>query len=144
MKAEAWIFGVTTVFLVLVTPAYWLITDSDGNANVGGGGGDWTGTSALAMTGLLTLMVTMYLGFHARKMDARPEDRKDGEIADGAGELGFFPPFSWWPLWCGATLAVMVYAIAMGAWWLFVIGGALGAIALCGLIFEYYRGEHAH
>ena len=144
MKAEAWIFGVTTVFLVLVTPAYWLVTDSDGNANVGGGGGDWTDTSALVMTGLLTLMVTLYLGFHAKKMDARPEDRKDGEIADGAGELGFFPPYSWWPLWCGATLATLVFGVAMGAWWLFVIGAALGAVALSGLIFEFYRGEHAH
>ena len=38
-------------------------------------------------------------------MDPRPEDRKDGEIADGAGELGFFPPYSWWPLWCALTLA---------------------------------------
>jgi cytochrome c biogenesis protein CcdA len=138
MKAEAWIFGITTVFLVLVTPAYWLVTDSSDH------GGDWTGTSALVMTGLLTLMVTLYLGFHAKKMDARPEDRKDGEIADGAGELGFFPPYSWWPLWCGATLGVMVFGIASGAWWLFIIGGVLGAVALSGLVFEYYRGEHAH
>ena len=138
MKAEAWIFGVTTIFLVLVTPAYWLITDSSEE------GGDWTGTSALVMTGLLTLMVTMYLGFHAKKMDARPEDRKDGEIADGAGELGFFPPYSWWPLWCALTLAVCVLGIAAGAWWMFIIGSVLGAIALSGWVFEYYRGEHAH
>ena len=144
MKAEAWIFGITTAFLVLVTPAYWLVTDSAGNANVGGGGGDWTGTSALTMTALLTLMITLYLGFHAKKMDDRPEDRKDGDIADGAGELGFFPPYSWWPLWCGATLATLVFGVAMGAWWLFVIGAALGAVALSGLVFEYYRGEHAH
>ena len=27
---------------------------------------------------------------------------------------------------------------------LFIIGLVFGAIALCGLIFEYYRGEHAH
>ena len=73
---------------MLVSPAYWFITD------------DWTGTSALTMTTLLAGMVTLYLGFHAAKMDPRPEDRKDGEIADGAGELGFFPPYSWWPLWC--------------------------------------------
>ncbi|MDO9455819.1 cytochrome c oxidase subunit 4 [Nocardioides sp.] len=138
MKSEAWIFGITTVFVVLVTPAYWLVTDSSDR------GGDWTGTSALAMTGLLTLMVTLYLGFHAKKMDPRPEDRKDGEIADGAGELGFFPPYSWWPLWCGSTLAVMVFGVAAGAWWLFIIGGLLGAVALSGLVFEYYRGEHAH
>ena len=45
------------------------------------------------------MMVTFYLGFHAKKMEPRPEDRKDAEIADGAGELGFFPPYSWWPLW---------------------------------------------
>jgi hypothetical protein len=138
MKIEAWIFGITTVFLLLVTPAYWLVTDSTDR------GGDWTGTSALVMTSLLTLMVALYLGFHAKKMDPRPEDRKDGEIADGAGELGFFPPYSWWPLWCGSTLAVMVFGVAASAWWLFIIGGILGAVALSGLVFEYYRGEHAH
>ncbi len=138
MKAEAWIFGICTVFLVLVTPAYWLITDASDR------GGDWTGTSALVMTTLLAGMVTLYLGFHAKKMDPRPEDRKDAEIADGAGELGFFPPYSWWPLWCAMTLAVMVFGLAAAAWWLFIIGVALGAVALSGLIFEYYRGEHAH
>ena len=138
MKAEAWIFGVCTIFLVVVTPAYWLITSA------GDTGGDWTGTSALTMTGLLTLMVWIYLGFHARKMDARPEDRLDAEIADGAGELGFFPPYSWWPLWAAATLGVMVFGLAMAAWWLFIIGGVLGALATCGMVFEYYRGEHAH
>ena len=132
MKSEAWIFAICSVFLLVVSPAYWLIT------------GDWTGTSALTMTFLLTTMVTLYLGFHANRMDPRPEDRKDAEIADGAGELGFFPPYSWWPLWCGATLGVWVFGIASGAWWLFIIGGLLGAMALSGWIFEYYRGVHAH
>lgn len=138
MKAEAWIFVVCTVFLVLVTPAYWLVTDATEQ------GGDWTGTSALVMTTLLTAMVALYLGFHAKRMDPRPEDRKDAEIADGAGELGFFPPYSWWPLWCAAALAVMVLGIAAGEWWLFIIASVPGALALCGLVFEYYRGEHAH
>ncbi|MDP3891607.1 cytochrome c oxidase subunit 4 [Nocardioides sp.] len=32
----------------------------------------------------------------------------------------------------------------MGAWWLFIIGGAAGMVTLCGWIFEYYRGEYAH
>lgn len=138
MKAEAWIFASCTVFLVIVTPSYWFVTDG------GDSGADWTGTSALTMTTLLTGMVTLYLGFHAKKMDPRPEDRKDAEIVDGAGELGFFPPYSWWPLWCGLALAVMVFGVAAYAWWLFIIGGVLGALALSGLVFEYYRGEHAH
>ncbi|WP_107704855.1 cytochrome c oxidase subunit 4 [Nocardioides allogilvus] len=132
MKNEAWLFVICTVFLVLVTPAYWLITY------------DWTGTSALTMTTLLTLMVSLYLGVHAARMDPRPEDRKDGEIADGAGELGFFPPYSWWPLWCALALSTVVFATAMSAWWLFIIGGVIGMVTLSGWIFEYYRGEHAH
>ncbi len=138
MKAEAWIFGITTVFLVLVTPAYWLITDASEQ------GADWTGTSALVMTTLLAAMVTLYLGFHANRMDPRPEDRKDGDIAEGAGELGFFPPYSWWPLWCALTLGMIVLALATAAWWMVILGVVLGTLALSGLIFEYYRGEHAH
>jgi len=132
MKAEALIFAICTVFFVLVAPAYWLIAR------------DPTGTSALVMTALLTLLVTFYLGFHASKMEPRPEDREDAEIADGAGELGFFPPYSWWPLWAGLTLGVVVFATAMAAWWLLIMGMGLGALALCGWIYEYYVGEHAH
>lgn len=132
MKAEAWIFGICTAFFALVSPSYWFIT------------GDPTGTSALVMTTLLALLVTFYLGFHATRMEPRPEDRKDGEIADGAGELGFFPPYSWWPLWAALTLGVMVFGLAMAAWWLFIIGAVVGVVALCGWIFEYYRGEFRH
>lgn len=132
MKAEAWIFGSCTAFFLLVTPAYWFIA------------GDPTGTAALVMTTLLAGLVTFYLGFHASKMEPRPEDRIDGEIADGAGELGFFPPYSWWPLWCALTLSLIVYGLAIGAWWLAIIGGGFGAVALTGWIFEYYLGEHAH
>jgi len=132
MKTEARLFIVVTIFFALVSPAYWFLTY------------DWTGTSALTMTTLLALMVSVFLGFHATKMEPRPEDRGDAEVADGAGELGFFPPYSWWPLWCGLALAVIVLAVAMTAWWLVVIGFALGAMALSGLVFEFYRGEHAH
>jgi hypothetical protein len=131
MRSETWVFGICTVFFVLVAPSYWFIT------------GDPTGTTALVMTTLLTGLITFYLGFHAGRMEPRPEDRKEGEIAEGAGELGFFPPYSWWPLWCAMCLATMVLGVVVG-WWLFIIGVALGGVALSGLIFEYYRGEHAH
>ena len=131
MKVEAWVFGVTAAFVWLFSPLYWFLSN------------DWTGTTALVMTALLASMAFGYLYFHASRMDARPEDKLDGEIAEGAGELGFFPPFSWWPLWCAACLSVMVLGTVFG-WWLFGVGAALGGIATAGLVFEYYRGEFAH
>src|SRR4051794_15048140 len=114
MKAESYMFAVCAIFVALVTPAYWFIA------------GDPTGTTALAMTFLLLALITFYLGFHASRMEPRPEDRKEAEVAEGAGELGFFPPYSWWPLWCGLCLATMTLGVAVG-WWLFVIGAVLGA-----------------
>jgi hypothetical protein len=132
MKAETWMFAVCAIFVLVVTPAYWFISS------------DPTGTTALTMTFLLLGLITFYLGFHARRMEPRPEDRKEAEIADGAGELGFFPPYSWWPLWCALALGTCVFAIASGAWWMFIIGAVLGGVTLTGWIFEYYRGEHVH
>ena len=79
MKAEAWIFGVTALFVAVVTPAYWFLAE------------DWTGTSALVMTALLFGMVTMYLAFHAANMQPRPEQRNKLNFPEGAGELGIFP-----------------------------------------------------
>ncbi len=96
MKNEAWIFGINAIFFLVVAPTYWFLSK------------DPTGTAALVMTFGLTALVTFYLGFHAKKMDPRPEDRREAEVVDGAGELGFFPPYSWWPLWCAAALAVCV------------------------------------
>jgi hypothetical protein len=131
MKSETWIFGINAIFFALVAPAYWFLSY------------DPTGTAALIMTALLASLVAFYLGFHASKMEPRPEDRKEGEIADGAGELGFFPPYSWWPLWCAMTVSVIVLGVVFG-WWLVIIGAGLGSVALSGWIFEYYIGEHAH
>jgi hypothetical protein len=131
VKVEAWVFGILSVFVVVVTPIYWLMSN------------DPTGTTALVMTFFLSLLVAFYLSVTARRMDPRPEDRKEAEIAEGAGELGFFPPYSWWPLWCALTLAVAVLGIVFG-WWLFIACVGIGIVTLSGFIFEYYRGDHAH
>jgi hypothetical protein len=131
MKAEAWVFGILTVFVLIVTPIYWIMSN------------DPTGTTALVMTFFLSLLVAFYLSVTGRRMDARPEDRKEAEIADGAGELGFFPPYSWWPLYCAGTVSVIVLGIVFG-WWLFIVGAGIGIVTLSGWVFEYYRGDHAH
>jgi hypothetical protein len=131
MRIEAWVMGICALFFLLVTPIYWLLSE------------DPTGTSALVMTTLLAALVAFYLSVVARQIDERPEDLKEAEVADGAGELGFFPPYSWWPLYTALALAVVVLGVVIG-WWLVIIGMVLGALALVGFVFEYYRGFHAH
>jgi hypothetical protein len=131
MRVEAWLFGILVAFFVLVTPVYWFLS------------GDYAGTSALIMTTLLAALVAFYLAVVAKQIDARPEDRSEADISEGAGELGFFPPYSWWPLYVSLAASVMVLGVVFG-WWLFIIGTGLGAAALVGFVFEYYRGFHAH
>ena len=131
MKSEAWIFGGLTIFFALVAPVYWLMSH------------DITGTVALILTFFLVLMIGAYLGLVARRIDPRPEDKKEGEIAEGAGELGFFSPQSKWPLFVAATFVPVALGPVFG-WWLMLIGFGFGAWTLTGLVYEYYRGDHAH
>jgi hypothetical protein len=131
VKAESWIIVSIAIFCALVAPIYWWITY------------DWTGTTALVMTTLLCTLLGFYLIVVARQIPARPEDRLDAEIVEGAGEQGFFPPYSWWPLYCSLAFSAIVLGIVIG-WWLFIIGAAIGLFTLIGWIYEYYRGVHAH
>ena len=54
--------------------------------------------TAMFFSGGLTLLAGTYFRFVARRVEIRPEDYEDAEIEDGAGELGFFSPHSWWPI----------------------------------------------
>lgn len=131
MRAEARIFLILTAFFLIVTPVYWLTTH------------ETTGTAALVLTFFLSLMITGYLALIARRIDDRPEDKREGEIVEGAGEVGFFPPQSIWPLFCALSLALVMVGLVIG-WWMVIIAGALGIVSLTGLIYQYYRGEYAH
>ena len=131
MRMEARIFIILTIFFLVVTPIYWLISH------------EITGTVALILTFFMVLMLALFLTLVARRIDPRPEDRKDGEIAEGAGELGFFPPRSAWPLACGGVLVLIALGPVFG-WWLLFLGVGLGAVACTGWVYEFYRGDHAH
>ncbi len=131
MKVEGWLFAAGFFFFSLAAVVYWLLSEEP------------VGTVALAFTAGLAFLVGYYLLFTARRIDRRPEDNVDAEIADGAGELGFYSPHSWWPLPVGFFAACTFLGIIIG-WWLVIIGAIGGGLAVIGLVFEYYRGEPAH
>ncbi|RIQ34131.1 cytochrome c oxidase subunit 4 [Jiangella rhizosphaerae] len=130
MKIEGMIFAIVTVFFAVVTPVYWFMSE------------DPTGTTALVLTFGLGAMVAFYFLLLSRRIAPRPEDR-DGEVEELAGEYGFYSPHSWWPL-AAAGAVSMVFIGLVFAWFIFIIGVALAAMAAVGWVFEYYRGEYAH
>ena len=71
---------------------------------------------ALALTAGLALIIGTFLWFTARRLEqARPEDNQDAEVADGAGDMGFFSPDSYWPFaW---PLAAAGHRVAVAFCW---------------------------
>ena len=127
MKIEGYLFGFIALFLVPVTVIYWLLS------------GDPTGTACLAFSIGLAFMIGYYLLFTARRMEARPEDRPDADISEGSGEIGFFPPHSWWPIFMAAAFTVTLLGLIIGPF-LGMIGFVMLVVAALGFLFEYYVG----
>jgi hypothetical protein len=137
MKSEWRLFGLVSAFLYMaaVVYGYWTKDSSPG-------GMDWIGVTALVMSGLLTTMCALFFFVVSRRIDPRPEDDPDAEISDGAGEVGFFSPGSYWPF--GLALAALVAGIGLVYWQVWLLAAGLVAVLLAtgGLLFEYYTGAN--
>ena len=127
MRVEGLIFALLAVFMTVVAAVYWLVAR------------DPTGFTCILLAGGLGLMIGYYLLFTSRRIDERPEDREDAEIAEGAGEVGFFAPHSWWPMLLAGSAALTALGIIFGAF-LMIIGVFALLTALSGLLFEFYVG----
>ncbi|MDQ1682620.1 MAG: hypothetical protein QOH99_1161, partial [Frankiaceae bacterium] len=102
--------------------------------------GEVTGATLMLVCSGLGGIVGYYLWFTARRLDdLRPEDKLDGNIEDGAGELGFFPPHSWWPVTMAGGCALVVLGTIFGLW-LIVTGAVVTLWAISGFVMEYYSG----
>ena len=137
MKLEARIFLWIALFCFVMTGVY------AGWTNWNGGGMEVAGTAALILSGGLFGISGSFFWFVSRRIDARPEDRKDAEIAEGAGELGFFPPASYWPLGLAAAAGLMGLGLAFWYVWLVVIAAGALFVTIGGLLFEFYVGQNA-
>ena len=137
MKIEARIFLWIALFCFAAAAVYGWWTDHDsGQVEV-------AGTTALVLSGGLLGIGGSFFWFVSRRIDARPEDRNDAEIAEGAGELGFFSPGSYWPLGIAMSATVAGVGMAIFQVWLFILGILLILFSSGGLLFEYYVGSRA-
>ncbi|HUO37896.1 MAG TPA: cytochrome c oxidase subunit 4 [Mycobacterium sp.] len=138
MHIEARLFEILTGFFAVATVVYAVLT------SFFAGGVEWAGTTALVMTTGLTLIIGTFFRFVARRLDTRPEDYEDAEIADGAGELGFYAPHSWWPILVALAASVVAVGIALWLPWLIATGLVFVLGTVAGLVFEYYVGPEKH
>ncbi|MEU1346930.1 cytochrome c oxidase subunit 4 [Streptomyces sp. NPDC005775] len=129
MKIQGKMFLGLAVFILVVAITY----------------GVWSkepvGTTALVLAFGLSLMIGFYLAFTARRVDALAQDNKEADVADEAGDVGFFSPHSWQPLSLAIGGALAFMGVVFG-WWLLFFSAPMLLIGLFGWVFEYYRGEN--
>ncbi|MFB4307907.1 cytochrome c oxidase subunit 4 [Actinomadura sp. GTD37] len=136
MRVQAFMFYGCAVFFLATDVVYWLWSK------------DWTGTTALGLAVGLAGLIGFYVHFTVRRLEranAGPlfEDDPEGNVADAAGELGFFSPHSWWPLFVALSATAVALGVVFG-WWLVILGVCAAVLTTIGLVFEYYRGHFAH
>ena len=127
MKVNWKLFGGLAIFYVIVTIVYWQV------------GGEPVGIGGMLLAAGLAGMVAFYLWFTQRRIGVvLPEDSFTAEIADGAGELGFYSPHSWWPLPVALSACTMGLGLIIG-WWLVLIGVGALLFSVIGMVTEYEK-----
>ena len=127
MKTNWRLFVGLAIFYVVMTLIYYYL------------GGEAVGISGMLLSACLAGMVGFYLWFTNKRIGRDlPEDRLDAEIAEGAGELGFYSPHSWWPLPVALSSMVTALSLLVG-WWLTLIGVGALVISIIGFVTEYEK-----
>ncbi|MCO1661019.1 cytochrome c oxidase subunit 4 [Pseudonocardia humida] len=132
MKVEHRIFEIVAVFCFVVAIIYTVLAQ------------EAVGIAGLFLTGGLALIVGTYFRFVARRLEGRPEDNPEAEVSDGAGDVGFFSPGSYWPVGVAFAVALLGISLAFFYVWAMVISGIILLGAIAGLVFEYHIRPSEH
>jgi hypothetical protein len=132
MKVESRIFEILTVFFFVAGIVYTFVAREP------------VGVAGLFLTGGLSLIIGTYFRFVSRRLELRPEDNPDGEISDGAGDVGFFSPGSYWPVGVAGCVALLAISLAFMYFWAVTISVVMLLIAVGGLVFEYHIRPSEH
>jgi protein-S-isoprenylcysteine O-methyltransferase Ste14 len=127
MNANWKLFSGLSVFYVLMAVVYYSV------------GGEAVGITGMILAACLAGMVGFYVWFTQKRIGfAIPSDNDNAEIADDAGELGFYSPHSWWPLPVALSATAMGLGLIIG-WWLVLIALGTLVISIIGMVTEYEK-----
>jgi len=127
MKVNWQLFTGLAVFYVIMSVVYWYV------------GGEAVGITGMLLAACLAGMVGFYVWFTQKRIGkVLPADNFTAEIADGAGELGFYSPHSWWPLPVAASAISVGMGLIIG-WWLTLIAIVVLVISIIGWVTEYEK-----
>lgn len=127
MKVSWQLFIGLALFYVLMTVIYWQV------------GGEPVGIGGMLLAAALAGMVGFYVWFTQRRIgQILPEDNLTAQISDGAGELGFYSPHSWWPLPVALSMCALALSLIIG-WWLTVISLGALVISIIGMVTQYEK-----
>jgi Cytochrome c oxidase subunit IV len=132
MHVEARLFEFLTAFFFVAAIVYVILAHEP------------VGSAGLFLTGGLSLIIGTYFRFVSRRLESRPEDNPDAEVSDGAGDVGFFSPGSYWPITVAGAAAILGVGLAFFYAWLIVIGVIVVLLAAGGLVFEYHIRPSEH
>ena len=127
MKANWKLFSGLAVFYAIMAFVYYWV------------GGETVGITGMILAACLAAMVGFYVWFTQKRIGFDiPSDDLQGEIADDAGELGFYSPHSWWPLPVALSSCITGLGLIIG-WWLTLMGGGALLISIFGFVTEYEK-----
>ncbi len=127
MKFGWRLFGGIALFYGIVTVVYALWSK------------EVVGSVALVLSTCLAILIGFYFWFTDRRVGGTlPEDNLEGEIADRAGEQGFFSPHSWWPFMVSLFATLTGLGLILG-WWFTLIGATALLISIMGWSLQYER-----
>lgn len=101
------------------------------------------GLAGLLLVAAMFVLVGVFLRGVSKHLGERPEEVEDAPVQAEAGEQGFFPAKSWWPLLLSLTMWLAIIGIVF-SWWFFGVAIILGLMAVAGWGLEFSRGKFQH
>jgi hypothetical protein len=137
MKTNIAVLWVLAFYFIVLTVVYtvWAVIDT--------GVVEWIGSIAIGLSAVLAMFIAFFLQVQLKNQGGvLPEDRLDADVDDGDPEIGFYSPWSWWPVMLAAGAGVAMLGFSVGIW-VALYAIPLVLVSMIGWTYEYYRGYFA-